>query len=236
VTSLRAGIIQSNYVPWRGYFDFMASVDVFVIYDDVQYSTGSWRNRNQLKTADGLKWMTVPVKKKLGLAIDETEVEYAHPWMEQHRGLLKASLGKCPFFRDASDLWERGVSGRGRTISELNVALIREICAYLHIETPLRFSRDYTLSGVKTERLIQLLRQVGATTYVSGPAAKDYLEHDRFRSEGIRLEYKSYDYEPYAQPFGEFAGAVSILDLIANRGPDAVQLLRSRSPNEVAVA
>lgn len=232
---MRVGIIQSNYVPWRGYFDFIASVDVFVIYDDVQYSTGSWRNRNQLKTQGGLKWLTVPVKKKLGLAIDETEIEHAHPWVEQNRGLIKASLGKCRHYGDASRLWEKGVAPGDRTISELNVRLIRLVCDYLGIRTPLRMSREFRLTGAKTERLIQLLTQIGATTYVSGPAAKGYLENDRFRDAGIRLEYKSYDYAPYPQQFGEFAGAVSILDLIANEGTNATAFLGSRTPNEVAV-
>src|SRR5712691_7533698 len=130
---MRVGIIQSNYVPWRGYFDFIASVDLFVVYDDVQYSSGTWRNRNQLKTASGLKWLTVPVKKKLGLAIDETEIEYAHPWIEQNRGLLKASLGKCPFYGESSVIWEEGVRSGDRTISELNVRLIKLICQSLQI-------------------------------------------------------------------------------------------------------
>lgn len=233
---MRVAAIQSSYVPWRGYFDFIASADLFVIYDDVQYSTGSWRNRNQLKTADGLKWLTVPVNKKLGLAIDETEIEYAHPWQEKNRGLLKASLGKCAFWRDASDLWEAGTADRHRTISELNVRLIELVCDYLRIKTPLRPSRPLGLTGARTDRLIQMLRQLGATTYLSGPAAKDYLEEDKFRVAGIRLEYKSYDYGEYPQQFGPFAGAVSILDLIANTGPDAAQHLRSRTPDVIAVA
>ena len=232
---MRVGIIQSSYVPWRGYFDFIASVDLFVIYDDAQYSSGTWRNRNHLKTANGPKWLTVPVKKKLGLAIDETEIEYGHPWIEQNRGLLKASLGKCPFYREAAAIWEEGVRHRDKTISELNVRLIRLICSHLAISTPLGFSRQYGIIGAKTDRLIQLLRAIGATTYVSGPTARGYLEEQQFRDNGIRLEYKSYDYAPYPQHFGEFTGAVSILDLIANTGSEAAGLLRSGTPNAVAV-
>lgn len=232
---MRVGVIQSNYVPWRGYFDLIASVDLFIIYDDVQYSTGSWRNRNQLKTRDGLKWITVPVKKKLGMAIDETGIEYGHPWIEQHRGLLEASLGKCRYYSEVTALWEEGVGDRPRTISELNVRLIGLVCDYLGIRTPLRHSRAFALTGAKTDRLIHLLRAVGATTYLSGPTAKGYLENEKFRDNGIRLEYKTYDYGPYPQAHGEFAGAVSVLDLIANMGPDATSHLRSRTSNEVAV-
>lgn len=233
---MRVGVIQSSYVPWRGYFDFIRSVDVFVLYDDVQYSSGSWRNRNQVKTADGMKWLSVPVKKKLGLAIDQTPIEHAHPWLEQNRGLLTASLRRSPHFSDAMSLWESGVSEPCTTISELNIRLIEGICEYLGIGTSLELSRRYNLTGVKTERLIQLLTQMGATTYVSGPSAKEYLEHDRFRECGIRLEYKSYDYRPYPQLFGPFQGAVSVLDLIANVGREAPRYLESNSPNEVGVA
>ena len=232
---MRVGVIQSNYVPWRGYFDFIDSVDLFVVYDDVAYSAGSWRNRNKLKTADGLKWLTVPVKKKFGQAIDETLIDYNHPWLEQHRGLLKASLGRCPFYDDARGLWEEGVAAQPASISELNVRLLRLICAHLDIRTPIELSRQYAVPGARNEKLIGLLQAVGATTYVSGAAAKDYLDESLYRARGIRLEYKSYDYAPYPQAWGEFEGAVSVLDLIANTGHDARRYVRSLAPNEVAV-
>lgn len=232
---MRVGVIQSNYVPWRGYFDFIASVDLFIIYDDVQYSTGSWRNRNQLKTARGLKWMTVPIRKKLGLAVDETEIEYGHPWVDQHRGLLHASLARTPHYAKARDLWEEGVGRQARTISELNVRLLSLLCGHLEISTPLLSSRPFGLTGMKTDRLIQLLKAVGASVYVSGPAAKGYLDHEAFRSSCIRLEYKTYSYPDYPQPFGEFTGGVSVLDLIANTGPEARRYMKSETPNEVAV-
>jgi hypothetical protein len=232
---LRVGIIQSSYVPWRGYFDFIQSVDLFVFYDDVQYSTGSWRNRNRLKTPDGLKWLTVPVKTRLGLAIDEVPIEHSHPWQEQNRGLIKASLGRCPFFEEARSIWEEAVGHNDPTISQLNVRLTRMLCDYLRIRTKFGFSRTYGLSGTKTQRLIALLKQLGASTYLSGPSAKGYLDEDLFRSSGIRLEYKSYDYNPYLQLWGGFDGAVSILDLIANVGPGGNQHIHSTTPDVVAV-
>jgi hypothetical protein len=228
---MRVGVIQSNYLPWRGYFDFIASVELFVLYDDVQYSSGTWRNRNKVKTPNGVKWLTVPVKNRLGLAIDETEIEYAHPWQEQHRGLLQASLRKSPFFPDAMALWEAGIRDNPPTISELNTRLLKLICEHLQIATPLVPSRPYRLTGAKTERLISLLKRLGATSYISGPAASSYLDERMFEENGISLEYKSYDYPPYPQPFGEFVGDVSILDLIANTGPQASSYLRSLRPN-----
>lgn len=234
---MRVAAIQSCYLPWRGFFDFIASVDLFVVYDDIPYSKGSWRNRNQVKTAQGLKWITVPVgTPHLDQPIDEVAISEApgRDWRESHRGLLKASLSHCPHYGDAMALWEAGITGATH-LSALNVQLLKGICAYLGIATPLMSSREYALTGRKTERLLHLMARTGATTYVSGPAAKDYLDPEAFRVAGLRLEYKAYRYAPYPQPWGPFEGAVTVLDLIANLGPEAGHHLASATPNEVAV-
>jgi hypothetical protein len=233
----RVAAIQSCYIPWRGYFDFIASVDVFVIYDDIQYSTGSWRNRNQVKLPSGLKWITVPVTHKLGMRIDEVKVGSGpKPWKESHRSLLTQSLSTAPFFKDALELWNQCVESNDEYLSQLNVRLLRAACHYLQITTPLIFSSELNLTGAKTDRLLQMLSALKATHYLSGPAAKDYLDEAAFPKNAITLEYKSYDYAPYPQQWGEFAGAVSILDLIANTGPDARLHLKSRTPDVVVPA
>jgi hypothetical protein len=233
----RVGIIQSSYIPWRGYFDFIRSVDVFVIYDDVQYSTGSWRNRNRLKMQDGLKWITVPVHASISRAIDETPLcANSGDWRRQHRRLLEASLGRAPHFDDAVRIWDAGVAGAHASISALNVGLIYAINEYLEIRTRVMMSRAHRAAGAGTGRLIDLLVKLDAGTYVSGPAARDYLDEGEFRRHRIQLEYKTYDYEPYPQLWGPFAGAVTALDLIANLGPGARNHLSSKTPNVAAVS
>ncbi|MCL2925001.1 MAG: WbqC family protein [Trichodesmium sp. MAG_R04] len=232
---MKVGIIQSSYIPWRGYFDFINSVDSFIIYDDVLFSKGSWRNRNQVKTRSGLTWISVPVNSKLELPIDRVLICKNIPWRRKHRGLLKDSLQSAPFFKDAICLWEECVNGSETTISELNIKLIKTICAYLNIATPILMSRDYQVKGSKTERLIQLLKKSGATTYLSGPTAKGYLDEKLFREHKIRLEYKTYDYDPYPQLFGNFIGTVTVLDTIANTGKDAIESLTSKTPSIIAV-
>lgn len=235
---MRVGIIQSCYIPWRGYFDFIDSVDLFMIFDDIQYPQGrSWRNRNQIKTRNGLKWLTVPVSHGAGqLNIDQVLIsDSGKPWQASHRGLLRDALGQAPYFHEAMALWEEGVQTGERHLSRLNVHLIKAICRYLGIDTPIVLSSDYPVTGEKTARLIALLKRVGAKTYVSGPAAKDYLEPAQFRDNNIRLEYKSYRYQAYPQLWGEFAGAVTVLDLIANTGPESRRYLNSQEPNEIAV-
>jgi hypothetical protein len=139
----------------------------------------------------------------------------------QHYAVLSRCLGA------SGESWPGGVN----TISELNIGLTKAIAAYLGVGTDLILSSELNLGGTKTDRLIELLSKVGATTYLSGPSADAYLDKDTFRRAGIRLEYKSYDYEPYPQQWGAFDGAVTVLDLIANCGPESVHYLHSRTPD-----
>ena len=236
---MRVGIIQSCYLPWRGYFDFIASVDLFILFDDVPYPQGSgkWHNRNRLKTANGLKWMTVPVATKGSPPIDRVQiVEQRKPWEQAHRNIIRESLSVSPWFEDAQSIWEHGIIGHDGNLSRLNRQLLTATCDYLGIKTEFANGRDFAVSGTKTDRLINLLNAVGGTNYLSGPTARDYLDESKFRDHGFRLEYKSYDYPTYPQAWGEFEPAVSILDLIANVGPDSMKYIRSQSPDQVAVA
>jgi hypothetical protein len=225
---MHVAVLQSAYVPWRGYFDIIASVDLFVIYDDVQYSKGSWRNRNRLKTSSGAKWLTVPVKVTLGQPISEVLIDYGpKDWVEQHRGLIDQSLRDAPFYENAIGPWSEIVSARPSHLSALNVDLLSAYRDALDIRTPFADSRDYSLAGSATDRLLMLLKAVGATSYLSGPAASGYLDLASFRDAGIDLYYKNYDYAPYPQQGEGFQPDVSILDLLANLGPEAPGFVRT---------
>ena len=229
---MRVGIIQSNYLPWRGYFDFIRGVDLFVLHDDLQYTKGDWRNRNRIKTPQGVRWITVPVHyRHTAQRIDETDIDYARDWRREHLNVLRTSFARAPHAAEALALVERAFAADPVTISELNVSLISATCHYLGIGTPLLFSSSLHPQGARTDRLIDILTKVRATTYVTGPSARGYLEEARFDAAGIRLEYKTYDYPPYPQPWGPFEGAVSVVDLIANCGTAAPRFLGSGTPN-----
>ncbi len=233
---VKVGVIQSSFIPWRGYFDFIASVDLFVFYDDVQYSKNGWRNRNRIKCRDGTRWLTVPVRhRKLSQRICETEIDDRKDWRSGHHRLWNDEYANSPFFDDAMQLLGNMGAGVDVTISELNVRLIRAVCGYLDIATPMIFSGDLNIEGTGTDRLISLLREVRGTTYLSGPSADNYLDKSKFREAGVRLEYKSYDYGLYPQLWGAFDGAVTVLDVIANLGPNAKGFIRSLSPDKVVV-
>ena len=235
---MKAGIIQSSYIPWRGYFDFIDSVDLFVVLDDIPIgSRPNWRQRNRIKTADGPKWLTVPVKGNRETLIDQVRIDPGDTaWRKRHRRSLQTWLGPAPHFDDALRIWDEGTSPATATLHELNLALIRPVCDYLGITTPMVMARDYNVGGAKTERLIALLEKVEADAYLSGPTARGYLDEEMFRRHGIRLEYKGYDYPSYPQLFGAFEGAVTVLDLIANTGPEARSHLRSATPDIVTVS
>lgn len=233
---MRVGVIQSSYIPWRGYFDFIASVDAFVFHDDIQYTKGDWRNRNKLKTAKGAEWITVPVSyKSVTQLICDTPIDFSTHWGRKHMRIWESHYRQSRYYDDAAELLVGVDEQAFSTISQLNVHLIRRICDYLKIRTPLVLSSELCLQGSKTERLIDLLKKLKATTYLSGPSADAYLDKSAFRENGIRLEYKSYDYAPYPQLWGDFIGEVTVLDLIANCGQASSNFLRSSTPDQVIV-
>jgi hypothetical protein len=229
---LRIAAIQSSFIPWRGYFDFIASVDRFVFLDDVQYTTRDWRNRNKIKTPKGTEWLSVPVvhKERSQLVMD-TAIDNSTSWRKKHMGTWSANYRAAPYFEMIMEILSDLDGNEAATISQLNIGLIRKICDFLNISTPIILSSELALEGSKTERLIDLLKKLNATTYLSGPSADAYLDKEAFRRNRIQLEYKSYDYQPYPQLWGKFVGEVTVLDLIANCGSEAKNHIRSQTPN-----
>ena len=233
---MRVAAIQSSFIPWRGYFDFIASVDVFVFLDDVQYTTSDWRSRNKVKTPKGTEWLSIPVVHgDRKLLVHQALIDYSQNWVKKVLGSWRANYARAPFFDEANAILVTLGLCRMENLSDLNVALTKRICEYLDIATPMILSTELSLTGTKTDRLIDLLRKLGATTYLSGPSADAYLDKEAFRRNGIRLEYKSYDYVPYPQLWSNFEGAVTVLDLIANCGPEAKKYIRSRTPDKIVV-
>lgn len=225
----KVAILQSNYIPWKGYFDMIAAVDEFILYDDMQYTRRDWRNRNQIKTPQGVQWLTVPVvvKGKYHQKIRETEID-GSGWATTHWKALAQNYRRAPHFSEIASWLEPLYLGQRFThISELNRRFIEAICNYLGIETLVRSSSDYTLVEGKTERLANLCVQAGATEYISGPAAKDYVDENIFSALDIRLTWFDYTgYPSYPQLWGEFVHGVTILDLLFNCGQDAPRYMR----------
>ncbi len=220
---MRVAVIQSNYLPWTGYFDIIHDVDLFVFYDDIQYTKNDWRNRNRVKTPMGPSWITIPTGRDQRRRICDVELP-AGSWGRRHWRTLVPNYRGTPFFsRYQRFLEDVYLSRRFTHLSELNQFLIRHIARdALGITTRFADSRDFDLRGDRTERLLDLLQRVGAKRYVSGPSARRYLDETALRAAGIDLVYKDYaGYPAYAQPFPPFVHEVTILDLLFCCGPDA---------------
>ncbi len=234
---MKLGIIQSNYIPWRGYFDFIDDVDMFIYYDDAQYRRHDWRNRNKIKTANGLSWLTVPVIFSLNntTTIENAKIDYTKRWQDKHIESIRQSYSKAPFYEQFSEGFFNILRCGFQTISQLNVSINNWIMQQLEITTQIRMSSEFKAVGSKTDRLIDLLQKAGATSYVSGPAAKDYLEVAKFKAAGIGLEYKVYEYNQYHQLHGRFESNVSVLDLLFNCGKDSRKYLKSLKASEEVI-
>ena len=227
----RVGIIQSNYIPWKGYFDFIDSVDHFVLLDDVQFTRRDWRNRNRIKTKDGLQWLTIPVdvKGKYHQSIAETRIS-SGSWGAEHAAALRHAYARAPHFREEWAAVEP-VYARCASLDRLapvNRAFIEHAMSRLDIRTPISSSLDFDLTPGKNERLIGICTQLGATEYLSGPAAQEYMDEAAWNAAGIDVKYKSYGgYPEYPQMHAGFEHFVSVLDLLFNAGPDARRYVKS---------
>ncbi len=219
----KVAVIQSNYLPWKGYFDIINDVDLFIFYDDVQYTQGDWRNRNRVKTTGGLTWITIPTGSNTGKLIHEIELKN-NIWQKKHWATIQQAYSKRPYFKQYKDFFATVFKEKKWTnLSRLNQYLIQIISTeFLHIETTFKDSRDFQPEGDRVGRLIDLLRKVGASHYLSGPSAKDYLGEKQFQDAGIALSFKDYSgYPEYHQSFPPFEHKVSIIDLLFNCGPNA---------------
>lgn len=228
--SKKIAISQSNYIPWKGYFDLINSVDEFVLYDDVQYTKRDWRNRNIIKTKDGLKWLTIPVetKGKFVQKINETRINNKK-WAQDHWKAIQHSYSKTRCFDKFKNKFENTyLNLNTEMLSLINYTFINLVCEILEIRTKLSWSSDYELYGDQTERLINICRQAGANIYYAGPKAKNYLDEKKIKDSNIKLVYFDYNsYVLYRQLWGEFIHNVTILDLIFNEGLDAKKYMKS---------
>ena len=230
----KVAILQSNYIPWKGYFDIIASVDEFIFYDEVQYTKNDWRNRNKIKTQNGLQWLTIPCETKGAIGneqkICDTKITDKR-WAKKHWNSIQNAYAKAPFFKE-NRVWVEDIYKSLENedyLCKVNYRFIFSICDYLGIKTKFSFCQDYGLVEGKTERLVDLVKKAGGTEYLSGPAAKDYIEKSCFDNASIKLSWMDYSgYKEYPQLFPPFEHGVTILDLIFNTGKDAINYIRDK--------
>ncbi len=226
-------IVQSNYIPWKGYFDLIGLADEFIILDTVQFTKNDWRNRNKIKTAAGPTWLTIPVKTggKFGQSIEETEIADPH-WAERHWSKISSVYRKQSGFSEYGDEVARlyAAAAPERSLSRVNRHFIAGICGLLGIETRITSAADYPPSQGKNERVISLCNAAGGARYISGPAAASYIDPGQFEAGGVDLTFMNYTgYPPYAQLYPPFEHGVSILDLLFTVGAQARDFMKFAS-------
>ncbi len=225
---MKVVILQPSYIPWRGYFDQINRADLFIFYDDVQYDKNGWRNRNQIKTVNGKQWLTIPVHAKgvtKGVPIKDVPIDYSKPWRKKHLNSITYAYAKAPYFRDYQSWLETIYKRKDELLSEFTIFSTKEIAKTIGINSTqfMCSSEIENLKGKKTDRIIQILKHVGADHYISGPSAKDYIDYSAFENAQISLEFLEYNYQEYEQLHPPYDPYVSILDLMFMQGENSLR-------------
>ncbi|NUU97591.1 WbqC family protein [Marinitoga sp. 1138] len=224
---MKIAILQPNYIPWKGVFDMINKVDIFVFLDDVQYTKSDWRNRNIIKTPNGKQWITVPVKSNsISQKIYEVQISQKINWQRKHLNSFIANYSKAKYFKDFKWLLEDFYIKHSWTrLNELNIYTTKKICEVLNIKTQFYVSSELNITGEKNERLIKIIKSFNGKEYISGPAAKNYLDFKLFEKNNIKIRFMQYNYPEYPQLHGEFIHEVTILDVLFNCGKNAKKFI-----------
>lgn len=223
---------QPEYLPWTGFFDRILKSDLFVILDDVGYQKNGFINRNKIKTADGWQWLTVPViGRSPHLKINEVLIDNSSDWGKNQWKALYCNYSKAPYFKQYAEFFEKSLSKKWELISELNIHLISGILKITGVEKKIKKTSEMKIEGVRTERLVNIARAVGADAYLSGPGGKGYMELEKFEKAGIRVVFQEFKNPGYNQQFMKngFLPGLSIVDLLFNCGPKSVDIILGKN-------
>jgi hypothetical protein len=222
-------ILQPSYLPWLGYLAQFHRADVFVVYDDVQYDSHSWRNRNRIKTATGAQWLTVPVHKhgRDWPTNREIEIDNSQNWRRKHLLSIRQNYSRAAFFSQYFPPFEAILSQPWERLLDLNMAVLQALAAALEIERTICFSSQLGVGGSNVERLIGICKALRADRFYEGAAGRNYIDDQRFADAGIEIEYQDYKHPVYTQLHGEFVSHLSAIDLLFNNGPASLELMTS---------
>lgn len=223
-------ISQPMYFPWAGMFEQMKACDIFIHYDDADYSRGGFHNRVQIKSPEGQNWITVPVIANIGTAMHDAKLDNQQQWQKKHLRTIEQFLAGQPYAKDAIDLAHQVLEAEYDSLAALNMAGLEKVANYLGLKPKFLKSSAMQAGGSSSARVLSLVQEVGGTRYLTGHGAADYLDHATFDEAGIQVEYMEYSKTPYSQKYGEFTPYVTILDMIASLGKASYNYL---SPHTV---
>ena len=225
---MRVTILQPSYLPWLGFFEQMSRSDKFVLLDDVQYTRRDWRNRNRIRVRENWIWLTVPVQQKsrFSQSLLETRIDNSVSWRRKHLETLRQHYCKAPFFEKYFPRCQQVYEKDWTFLFDLCLEAINLIKEEMGIETPLLRSSEMKPGGEKTERLVSICRELGATHYLSGESGSNYIAEEDFSSQGIALEYQNYEHPVYPQRYTGFVPHLSAIDLLFNCGEQSLGILK----------
>lgn len=226
----KIAMLQPNYLPWKGVFDLIDQVDVFVFYDDVQYTKRDWRNRNKIRTNNGDIWLSVPVISSRGDLICDVKINNESDWQKKHYQTIKTNYSKAPHFDEYSYLIDDiYLNNKWDYLNDLDIFATKIIATALGIQCKWVKASDLNISGAKDgEKIIKICKKLECDYFINGPASKEFMNEELFKHENISLNYIEYSYPEYTQLQKPFNHYVSVLDLIFNCGSESIKLIRSR--------
>ena len=224
---MKVAIHQPQYLPWLGYLAKWAAADLFVFLDTVQYEKNGWQNRNRIKTPDGARWLTVPVRARLGMRIADVAVDRDQPWPLRHLRSIEGAYSGAPFWRSMRDALSDLYAEPWERLAPAAVASAEVLARAAGVTTPTRLASSLAVDGDDpTGRLVALCQVVGADTYLAGGHGARYMDMKRFTDAGIRVLYQAYSHPVYAQQHGDFVPFLSSLDLLLMHGDASLAILR----------
>lgn len=223
-------IHQPQYLPWLGYFDKIDKSDIFVILDDVQYKKNEWQNRNKIRNKKGWQWITVPVRYSFGQKINEIKIDNERNWRQDHYKSLIINYNNAPYFQDHHSFFAKTYNNSWEYLVDINIHFIDYLVNSLRITTKLIRASQLKLKKQRTERLVNICKELGADTYLSGKGAAKYLDIDQFEKEKIKVVFQDFIHPTYKQVYNDFQSHMSIVDLLFNYGSKSLNVLR---PNKI---
>jgi hypothetical protein len=224
------GILQPGYLPWLGFFEQILRTDLFVIYDDVTFDKGGWRNRNRVKTPQGWCWLTVPMVKEnlMKTLIRDVRICYESDWRKKHLATLVQNYRKAPHFAEILPLAEKAYQGSWEKLIDLDMFFTLEIMKTLGIERNIYYSSSLGIEGDRNTRLIEICRHFGADHFYEGKAGESYIDLDLFKKSGIQVIFQDYAHPVYSQLYGDFIPYLSTIDLLFNHGSESLEIIISQ--------
>ncbi len=225
---MKIGILQPGYLPWLGFFEQLHKTDLFVFYDDVQYDKGGWRNRNRIKTANGVQWLTVPVFASLSesLNVNEIRIDNKVNWRKKHLSAIRLNYGRSRYFKKYIDIFEETYSREWEYLVDVDIYLIKALATSLGICDKIFVrSSELDIHGDRISRLIDICKHFNADIFYEGAAGKNYIDSEVFSREKIEIEFQDYKHPVYDQLYGDFVPYMSIIDLLFNCGDESLAIL-----------